>query len=339
MTEAMATMTKSPTLSMDRPESGQPPVTAREIEPIEIRHILLPIDFSESSLAAIPYAQTLARSYGAKLTLLHIVVPPPYPDWGYANLAIRDAKLVAAAREKLESIRNQFDRESQSIESLLIRPGEPEVKITDTAAKRQSDLILIPTHGRSAVPHALLGSTAELVVRHAPCPVMTFKRAHLLNSPAPPDIKRILVPVDFSSGSKKALRYAVAMAKKFQASITLLHVVYTTLPANITQAAMMQEYARWENLSEQLLQKMRRTEIPEEMQVETVVRTGSPYYEVTQFAEREQFDLIVLSTHGHSGLKHFLLGSTAERIVQHAGCPVLVVREKEREFLSLENFE
>ena len=154
--------------------------------------------------------------------------------------------------------------------------------------------------------------------------------------PSPFHLTKILVPVDFSDRSKKALRYAVAFAKQFGAGITLLHVLpLTTLPGTEYEATdfpALQEKLRAE--AAEKLNAFSRDEIGASTPVQTLVEVGAAPREVTDVAARLEIDLIVISTHGYTGLKHVLLGSVAESIVRHAKCPVLVVREKEHEFIT-----
>lgn len=317
---------------------GKPSMVAGEEDfRICIRNILLPIDFSKTCLAGIPYAVTFAKRFEAKITLLHVIEPPSYPDWGYANLTLRDFKLAKIMHAKIEALRLVADPGGNSIESTVVRLGEADLKITGTARECESDLILMPTHGRVGLGHLLLGSDAERVIRHAPCPVLTLRRPEragkrLAGSAA--SIKNILVPIDFSPASLLAIDYAVAFAKRYQANLTLLYVVPTTLPADVTQVTMVLEYERWARLARMEMRKLCAEKIPRPLQVERIVCEGSPHHEVSKQAKEGDFDLVVIAAHGKTGLQRFMLGSTAERIVQYTPCPVLVVREKEHDFIT-----
>jgi len=141
-------------------------------------------------------------------------------------------------------------------------------------------------------------------------------------------LKKILVPVDFSGCSKKALQYSIALARQFGAELTLLHVVqpYPPMPEMGPIDAESVQDAHEE------LAAFQRT-IGDAANSKTMVRTGAPHVEIIDTAKEEDIDLIVISTHGRTGLEHVLLGSTAEKVVRHAVCPVLTVREHEREFI------
>lgn len=144
-------------------------------------------------------------------------------------------------------------------------------------------------------------------------------------------LSNILVPLDFSEMSLKALRYAVPFAKQFNAKITLVHVVelmaYTpelpyppALPLDQTEEVKAE------------LEKIREANVPAGIPVDVVVRHDFAADAVIDVASRMNADLIITATHGRTGLKHVFLGSVAEKIVRHAPCPVLVVRDQEHDF-------
>ncbi len=148
-------------------------------------------------------------------------------------------------------------------------------------------------------------------------------------------LKKILVPIDFSDCSKKALQYALAFAKQFDASLVLLYVVETNYAG--TEFGGL-DYVLLENESretgQKLIAELAQTVVGNSAPVETLVRAGRPVMEITDAAKEKNVDLIIISTHGHTGLKHLLLGSVSENVVRHAPCPVLTVREREHEFLA-----
>jgi nucleotide-binding universal stress UspA family protein len=141
-------------------------------------------------------------------------------------------------------------------------------------------------------------------------------------------LQKILVPVDFSDCSKKALQYAVPFAKQFGAELLLLHVVepYPLVPE-------MAPYD-FENIhdSRDDLKALQKT-IPEVIHSTAELRRGTPHLEITAAARDLGADLIIISTHGRKGLSHKIFGSTTEKVVRYAHCPVLIVRECERDFI------
>lgn len=147
-------------------------------------------------------------------------------------------------------------------------------------------------------------------------------------------LKTILVPVDFSECSRKALQYAVPFAKQFNAEIVLLHIIETVPPPPMM--VVVESDALTAKMHEQAARMLAdwRQEITHVARVKSVVRGGtSAHQEILDAARDNNVDLIIVGTHGRSGLAHLLLGSTAERVIRHAPCPVLVVREREHDFV------
>lgn len=142
-------------------------------------------------------------------------------------------------------------------------------------------------------------------------------------------IRHILVPIDFSEHSKNALKYAIPYAVQFNARLDLLYVVEPTIyPADFSFGQV-----GFPNIEEELrkrgseeLNALVRNEIKGRVPAETAVRTGKPFYEINEYALEKKVDLIIIATHGHTGVEHILFGSTVEKVVRKAPCPVLVVR-------------
>jgi nucleotide-binding universal stress UspA family protein len=140
-------------------------------------------------------------------------------------------------------------------------------------------------------------------------------------------VQRILVPIDLSEPSKNALKYALALARPFGAKLILLYVVEPVATHDFAYHPLMLEMTKIIAAAEVRLEKLCQEEVIDPSRIEkTLVRSGVAHGEITDAAKSLRADLIVIATHGYTGLKHVLLGSTAERVVRHAQCPVLVVR-------------
>lgn len=144
-------------------------------------------------------------------------------------------------------------------------------------------------------------------------------------SPGAPRLRNILVPIDFSRNARKSLRYAIPLAAQFGARITLLHVVrrvvYPTEMGIVVTNGLLATTTTREHLAT-LGQKL----VPKNLRGKMLVRMGEPFDEIAYIARQLKADLIVCTTHGYTGLKHVMLGSTAERVVRHAPCPVLTLK-------------
>lgn len=143
-------------------------------------------------------------------------------------------------------------------------------------------------------------------------------------------INKILVPIDFSDYSKNSLRFAVNFTKSFNAKLYLVYVVEPVVyPPDFSmgQIAIPSIDLEMDKRAIEELNKLAEQDIPSDVEVKTIVKTGKPFIEIIETAEEEDIDLIIISTHGHTGVEHILFGSTAEKVVRKAPCPVLTVRE------------
>ncbi len=148
---------------------------------LTFKRILVPIDFSDCSLGALHYALVLAEKFAAKLIFLHVVEPAVYPENYLVTPATMDEtnqNLLAAARERLAEVKQKATAHGLSTET-LVRMGRAQSEISDTAKATGTDLIVMGTHGYSGLKQVLLGGTAERVVRHSTCPVLTVRHPGL----------------------------------------------------------------------------------------------------------------------------------------------------------------
>jgi nucleotide-binding universal stress UspA family protein len=197
---------------------------------LTLRRILVPLDFSGKSRQALRIAITLARQYGAKISLVHAVEHPVYPD-AFGNLTIDVNTPGQAAQARLSEMAARWLPAGLGGRT-CVSYGSAYANICATAQELKADLIVMSTHGRSGLPRALLGSTAERVVRHAHCSVLTVRRradATAVNGLRAAGDRlpweRILVPLDFSLSSLRALAAAVRLAQDSGSRLHLLHVV------------------------------------------------------------------------------------------------------------------
>jgi len=145
-----------------------------------------------------------------------------------------------------------------------------------------------------------------------------------------PNIKKVLVPIDFSDYSKGSLIYAVSFVRQFNAELILIYVVEPVIyPPDFSmgQIAIPSVDLEIDKRAVEELEKLAEKEIPHEIKVKTIVKTGKPFIEIIETAAEEEIDLIIIATHGHTGVEHILFGSTAEKVVRKAPCPVLTLRE------------
>jgi len=277
------------------------------------RTIVLPFDGSEQSTRALPYATALARAAGARLILTYVLAP-----W---ELVLDVPASLQATATELQSTGIDV------ITQITHRQGNlPGRAILDVARERNAGLIAIGTHAYGAVGRALFGSVADDVVRHATVPVLICTsrvgRRWPVDRP-----RRILVPLDGSALAETALAPARQMAHQFGASLDLVGVVDQTLVAVIDLDVQigdflgMQRAETWAYL-EHIADELRN----DTLVVDVQALVGMPSDTIRQLSVDLDSDMIVMATHGRSGIARLLLGSVALRVLQHSGVPVLLVQ-------------
>lgn len=170
------------------------------------------------------------------------------------------------------------------------------------------------------------GVVVKLEAKETQLPTPERRTAEL--SPSVFQLKRILVPVDFSDCSTKALQYAIPLARQFGAELTLLYMLQSYPVVTDALPVPVESIEDAQRDIEEL-----RAKIGDDIPSRALARVGDPHVGIIDTAKELNIDLIILSTHGRTGLERVLLGSTAEKVVRHAGCPVLVVRQREHEFI------
>ena len=185
-----------------------------------LRKILVPVDFLKPSVAAINYASKVATRLGAELNLIHVFESPtPLVGMNGMPLYVSDTEVGIRARAHLETTAKRHGIPLRA-EHIHVKEGRAFEEICQLARKIDIDLIIMPTRGNTGLKHLVLGSTAERVVRHSPCPVLVLrsgsKPAGTGKLPAASIIfRKIVVPIDFSTCSKKGLVYAKNLAREF----------------------------------------------------------------------------------------------------------------------------
>jgi nucleotide-binding universal stress UspA family protein len=316
-------------IAMQLSRKSRRPTTASRRR--RFKRILVPIDFSRPSLKAIPYALAIARQFGSDVRLLHVVDSSQYPPPTLMTLPlVPQAEWNTRLKKRLEAVALKY-RLNGHVSALEPRSGTAYEEICAIAKELKADLIVVATHGYTGYKHIFLGSTAERVVQHSRCPVLVV-RLHARHWDGARDprtrkgfrLAKILVPTDFSECSRAGFDSGVQLARDLNAELRLMHVINPHwYPFGDKYAAL--DAARLMRETEDAAQKqMRRMAAKAGVQYSAEVRRGSPAIEICKAAD-EDADLIVTSTHGHTGLGHVLIGSVAERVVRHARCPVLVI--------------
>jgi nucleotide-binding universal stress UspA family protein len=291
---------------------------------LAIERILCPVDFSELSARAYDYAQSLARHYGAKLFLQHVVdfVLPPYAYYAPASY-LEDffQKVCTDARAELEKFAKSHTRNGVQPECLVSEGTAPD-SILAFAEAQMVDFIVMGTHGRKGLDRVALGSVADQVLRKARCPVLVVCQSgpEALDTESAQnsvELRRIIFCTDFSEPSHGALNYALSLAAHYDAELTLLHVLENLPPS----ADIEQEITT----AKKQLDKLIPPEGVKAGKMNTLVRIGRAYEQIIELALEMQADLLIMSVRGRNALDFAVFGSTTYRVIQLGPCPVLAV--------------
>lgn len=290
---------------------------------LHIETILCPTDLSEASVQAVPMATHFARLHGADLHLLHVHLlhamsreddDVPFPGEEEARAALE----VSAGGISWNQVVHRIERGINAAPTII-----------DYADTNDVDLIVMGSHGRRGFRRLMLGSVTAEVLRAARRPVLVVR--HEEDAAPPAEVDRLIVPVDFSPASHEAVAVAIELTATLDVPIELLHAVE---PIPYVQMA----YPIAVDDGEFKAHAQRRLdEIVEELdtsrEIRTTVAVATAEQAVIDAAYRSSSPLVVMASHGHSGLARVLLGSTTERLVRTAPCPVLVAptgNEEER---------
>lgn len=319
---------------------------------IEPQKILCAIDFSEGSRGILSYGSLLAEEFGSKLTLCHIVP---------ANLNV-SAHLTTyfdysgIEQELMEKAQHRLGKMAETLDvacDVLVASGHPAMQIESIAHEQKMDMVIAATHGRSGMKRFLIGSVTERLLKVLNCPLLVLHgRDDSIPEKSMPaaQIKKILVGCDFSRDSDLAMKYAVSFAQEFQTQLHLAHVIRPEERADVLfqveAGAQETSSGTWDRLvypgvefdpsSENArLKEMLAALVPPGSSdwclPVTVLLDGQPYKELVSYAVGEQIDLIVLGVRGHNLLEEFLVGSTTDRVIRQARCPVLAVRHHQED--------
>ena len=279
------------------------------------KKILVPVDGSHSCLHAEELVATIGKNFKSKVTVIHVVSHellhaglelryrvPPSVRTEITNWLLQTGKKIVWEAEAL------FKEEGIEVDARVIEYEDPAETVLRVAKDEEYDLVVIGNRGETEVEVFSLGSMAEKVSRHAECPVLIVKQKTRLS--------KILVAVDGSESAEKALEYAVQLAKKHKAKVTLLNVGESKLFG--FKPKVVREVG--ERVLSDAATKVKGLE------VNTQLEFGNPAETIIEVAEKGNYDLIVVGSRGLSSVKRFFLGSVSDDVSHHAKRSVLIVR-------------
>jgi nucleotide-binding universal stress UspA family protein len=293
---------------------------------MKLKKILCPVDFSAGSRRAMRLAVRQAKLADAELVLAHAWYLPPM---AYSGELVYPADAVQVMIEDEERALKAAVDEATALGAPRVTSrflsGVPWDQLVEVLRGDPAfELVVMGTHGRSGLSRFVLGSVAEKVVRHAPCPVLTVPdRDHAAA------FQHVLCPIDFSACSRLAVDLAAEFVEPGGAGITLLHVL--ELPVTASGEPPTAELIRTLDAHAGKLLEAWAAELRAKVSVPVTThwRIGNPGGQTLAMVDEQPgFDLVVAGSHGRTGLRRALLGSVAEKIVPHPPCPVLVAHDR-----------
>lgn len=321
------------TVSEARAEDSKAALAERKLSSPP-RNVLFATDFSLTSEAALPYAAAICRRFGSTLHAAHVLSDASLlvmtGGVDYVSMGTIYDRAHEDAQEKLEHMALHFEGIPHRSH---VRHGLIWQNLAEIVTENEVDLIVVGTHGRTGLGKLLLGSVAEDILRHAPCPVLTVGpkvsgRAKLPAFPATGrdlapvelDLRQILFATNFAHNAAAVGQVAVSLAQSFHARLTLMHVFedYTHLG---TQPDLVEQRAR-------CLRELLPKDVTPQYPPETVLEFGSAAERILKVASAREADLVVLGARPavRAGSTH-LPWTTAHLVIAQAHCPVLTIRE------------
>jgi nucleotide-binding universal stress UspA family protein len=269
---------------------------------LALRRVLFPTDHGACADRAFAHAAFLAERHGAELRVLHltpVVGTEPGPPRAYP--------------ERPGLRRTDETRQALSVPDEIVREA------------RDADLVVMGTHGRRGVARLAVGSTAEHVMRHADCPVLAVGQ-HAERA-GPEAVGRVLVPVDFSDSSHAALAVADRLAAAYGARVDAVHAAFVPDLPDVYGLGVQfgVSYPEVTRSARESLEGLVRQHVAADRRGEATVRVGPPVPTVLEEADRADVGLLVMPTHGRTGLERLALGSVAEAVLRRAPCAVLAL--------------
>lgn len=301
--------------------------------------ILVPHDGSPLADTALPYASELARATGAALELLRVLeeLKPIYDVGGHELIWIdpKKPRVELASPDILGPAAAKL-RKAGIEAKTVVRVGDPREEILSEAGMLERPLILLASHGRGGISRVMMGSVATRVLQMASCPVMLVRARESDEQPAAVGIKQITVPLDGSELSEKALPYAVGLAQALKARLHLVRVAETyrdevaETPTDIftspSYRAMLEQFDVLEAEGREYFKTMAERLGTEQIDVTWELLSGDPWRQLLRYVERDEPDLVVMTTHGRGGLGRLFYGSVADRLLTASTAPLLLIR-------------
>ena len=297
----------------------------------QMNTIFCATDFSKLAQEVVAYGITLAKEFNAKLIVCHVVDFPTVSMYGEAvsGPIEHQNRFMDYAKSEISRLIGDAPIDSQAIVTL----GNTTEEISRMVVEFNADLVITATHGRSGLKRFFLGSVTERLMRILPCPLLVLRGAEdgAESTFQKFPFKRILVGCDFSSDSDLAFKNSLSMAQEFESELHMVHVVEPTGYKDLFKMPAESGDKFKEDLFDMIKGRLK-SMVPDEalnwLTLHTHLLVGKPYDEIIRCAEINDIDLIVLGIRGHGMVEDLLVGSTTDRVIRRAPCPVLSICQK-----------
>jgi len=297
---------------------------------LKINKILIPTDFSRCAEQAFTHAIYFAEKYQSKLHVLNVnTLFNEYLEYITNISAATSISKMADDRinQQINKLVDTVTLKNLKIIKCQKRGISAASTILEYSLDNDIDLIVMGTHGRRGLGHLFLGSVAEEVVRLSSCPVFTVREE---DEPKPIEqFTNILVPIDFSDCSNSSIKYAKEIAKLYNSKLQLLHVIEDTIPpaySLVGKASLYDLVPDLENKTKEHLETVFNETNETKVQHDNYIVNGHAAKDILKFAATHNTNLIVIATHGLTGIEHLLIGSVTEKVVRMAPCPVFTTK-------------
>lgn len=323
---------------------------------IQPKKIMCAVDFSDFTDTILSYSVELCKEFDAKLFLVHVVMDVQNL-FKYSGVTINEEMIQMDHIQSAQKLLEELTEGLTINHEIFVTKGEPADEIRRFAIKEGAEMVITATHGKSGINRLLIGSVTEKLMKTIHCPLLVLHTKQ--SAPVPQGsfklkLKKILVGCDFSPDSKFAFDYGVSLAQEFQAELYLAHVINPTELIDLKSSDYIdvnpRDYISWhapdyfevqrhfkeerrERINElrSKLEKQLYFMLPEESRSwctpKTTLLDGEPYKELIDYAKSQEIDMIVLGIRGHTLWEKLMVGSTTDRVIRNAPCPVLAVRQ------------
>jgi nucleotide-binding universal stress UspA family protein len=287
---------------------------------MNIRNVLVPVDFSPPSRLAVDYGVAFTRKFRAKLTLMHVVELPSALSHPFSTESSRiEKEHREQAMRMLSALLASEDQDDLDLQ-IVIKSGDVKDEITSVIDEQHADIVVMGTHGRGLFGRWLTGSVTQAILRQTSVPILTICRAT-----RPLAFGRILFATDLSQPSRQGFKFAVEMARLMRSVLVVVHVI---APSTLTYGgAEMAPFVNEHNSEEtrKSLDDFVAEAKHQEVRVETVLVEGVPAEAISKAADDNTVDLILLTVRGKGFVERAILGTTAERVIREAHLPVISI--------------